>query len=276
MKNARNVLGMLAFCIGCLPGCVPLKEVNLFAEDSRESLGKMTSAPYGYASYCYDSTYINKTRFNALADLDGDCRDALLFDSLLRTEYETLAAYFAALGQLSGAKTRFDFSPVAGAIQPGTYGGFTITSVESKAVNALAATATALLTTGYKHKKIKGLLTRFHDTLDLAITFVGLHANNLKNKVLNMQIRLKERTDLMVGDAQDDREKWALAYIYKQKSKELAEVIDSYDARCLALQKIRQGHQKLVDNVEDLGSATLKKEMLGLARDIIYISNKAN
>jgi hypothetical protein len=267
---------MLAFCTWCLAACVPLKEVNQFTEDSRESLRKMTPASYGYASYCYDSGYINKAAFNALADLDGDCRGALLFDSLLSTEYEALTAYFAALGQLSGAKSKIDFSPVAGAVQEGSYGGLTISPGESKAVNALAAAATYLLTTGYKHKNIKEILIRFHDTLDLAITLVGLHADNLKNKIMNMQIRLKERSDLMVGDARDDREKWALVYIYKQKSKELAAVIDSYDARHHALEKIRQGHQKLVDNVEDLGSATLKKEILGLARDIIYISNKAN
>jgi hypothetical protein len=276
MKNARNFLGLLAFCICCQVGCVPLKEVNLFTEGSRESLGKMIPTPYGYASYCYDSGYINKASFNALADLDGDCRGAFLSDSLLRTEYEALTAYFAALGQLSGTKSKIDFSPVAGAVQEGSYGGLTITSGESKAVNALATAATYILTAGYKHKKIREILIRFHDTLDLAITLVGLHTDNLKNKIMNMQIRLKERSDLMIRDARDDREKWALVYMYKQKSKELAAVIDSYDARYHALEKIRQGHQKLVDNVDDLGSATLKQEITGLTRDIIYISNKAN
>lgn len=269
MKNTLTIiLGLLL-----LYGCAPLKEIHAFTENSQAVLENDHQIAYGYADYCWDSCYVYNTSARQLADFDCNCRMAEIYDSIIQKEYYILGAYFAALGKLSGAESYMNFAPIASAIREGNYGGLTITANESKVVNALANAATTLLTTNFKSKKIKEILTQYHDTISIAMEIMELHIDNLKNMIGLMRTKLQNRADLMMSNASTNAEKWAVAYTYKQKYKELGRIMTSYDKRYQSLDKIKQGHAALYENVNDLRSEGLKKKLTGFVTEIIYINN---
>lgn len=273
MKNTRLLVsGLLLLCIIQI-SCVQLKEVHAFTETCQATLDRDNQISYGYADYCQDSCYIFNVSGIQLADFDCNCQLDEGYDTVITKEYNILSAYFCALGRLAGTESKINFAPVATAVQAGTYGSLVVTTEESTIVNTLATVATDLLTTKYKSKKIKEVLVRYNDTVTIAMELLKLHIDNLKGRMELMRTKIQQRCDLLMANAPRDAEKWATVYIYKQKRKELAGIIASYDRRYRSLDKIKQGHSMLYANVNDLNSATLKKKVIDLAKDIIYINN---
>jgi len=273
MKNTPIVFcGLLFLCL-LQVACVPLKEVHAFTESSVQTLENDHQIDYKYADYCWDSCYLFNTSGRQLADFDCNCLQDEKYDSIVRKEYDVLSDYFAALGKLAGAGSYFNFAPISDAIQEGTYGKLTVTANEANVVNALATVATDLFTTRYKSKKIKEILKKYHDTVTIAMEIMQLHIDNLKSMIGLMRTKLQQRGDLLMAGTSADGEKWAIVYTYKQKYKELGRIIATYDKRYRSLEKIKQGHIALYENVNDLHSEGLKKKILGFAYDIIYINN---
>ncbi|HTI07503.1 MAG TPA: hypothetical protein VL832_03070 [Puia sp.] len=273
MKNTPTVLCGLFFFSLLQVACVPLKEVHAFTESSVQTLENDHQIDYKYADYCWDSCYLFNTSGRQLADFDCNCGQDEKYDSIVRKEYDVLSDYFTALGKLAGAGSYFNFAPIGDAIQEGTYGNLTVTANEAKVVNALATVATDLFTTRYKSKKIKEILEKYHDTVAIAMEIMQLHIDNLKSRIGLMRTKLQQRGDLLMAGTSADGEKWGIVYTYKQKYKELGRVMATYDKRYQSLEKIKQGHQALFENVNDLHSEGLKKKILGFAYDIIYINN---
>jgi hypothetical protein len=207
-------------------------------------------------------------------DYDCDCGRGRLLDTAIGNEYCALSAYFAALARLADNKSVMNFAPVGGAVIAGTYGNITITTQESTAFNAIATVATDLLTTRYKTKKIKEIIVKYNDTIRTALTLLKLHLDNLRSEIQTMSSNLRTRTDVLMARASTDGERWAVVYIYKQKSLEWTSVISDYDRRYQCLDNIQKGHTDLYGKVDDLRSESLKKSILDLSRDIIYISNR--
>jgi len=254
-------------------GCAPLKEVNQFASSCQQSLAKASFTGYGYYGYCYDSCYTFNRSGKFLVDFDCDCSYAHRLDTLISREYGILSDYFAALARLSGSETTIDFAPVAGAISEGSYGNITITAQESGAVNRLAKVATDLFTEKYKSKKIKEIILTYNDTLKIAMELLKLHLDNLRSKIQLMGTELQLRSDLLMARAQTDAEKFAVVYVYKQRSRELAGVIPAFDRQYEALDKMQKGHMELYSKIGELRSESLRKSVLDLARDIHYLSD---
>lgn len=273
MKNTLALIASLLLLCITEYGCVQLKEVHAFTESSRESLEKDSRTGYGYADYCFDSCYIFNAAGRQLADFDCNCSNAEIYDTLLGKEYGILGDYFAALGKLAGSKATINFAPLGTAIAAGTYGHLTITATESSVVNALSTAATDLFTTNYKSKKIKEIIVRYNDTLSIAMELLKLHIDNLKSLIELTQVKLQQRCDLLMANNSTDGEKWAIVYTYKQKLKQLGRVVSSYNKRYQSLDKIRQGHTALYENVNDWHSDGLKKKVLALAYNINYLSN---
>jgi len=273
MKNTRLLAsGLLLLCI-IQAGCVQLKEVHAFTETCQTTLDKDVQISYGYVDYCQDSCYIFNVSGRQLADFDCNCQNDEGYDTVIKKEYNILSAYFCALGKLAGTQSKINFAPIATAIQAGTYGNMVVTTEESTVVSTLATVATDLLTTKYKSKKIREILVRYNDTLAIAMELLKLHIDNLKSRIELMRTKIQQRCDLLMANNLTDAEKWSTVYIYKQKRKELAAIISSYDKRYGSLDKIKQGHSTLYANVNDLNSATLKKKVIDLASDIIYFNN---
>ena len=274
MKNAPIFLfALLLLCI-IQTGCVQLKEVQTFTETSQKALESDQQIGYGYADYCFDSCYIFNASGHQLVDFDCNCSNAEVYDTLIQKEYNILGAYFAALGKLAGSKSTINFLPLGTAVAAGTYGKMTITSTESSVVNALSQAATYVFTTKYKSKKIKEIIVKYNDTLSTAMELMKLHIDNLKSMIELMRTKLQLRCDLLMArGGPSDAEKWAVVYTYKQKWKELGKIVSTYDKRYQSMDTIRQGHVTLYENVNDLQSEVLKKRIVGLANDIIYLAN---
>jgi hypothetical protein len=273
MKNTRVLIaGLFLLCI-VQYGCVQFKEVSQFTDSSLKSLENDQQIGYGYADYCFDSCYIFNISGRQLVDFDCNCGNAEIYDTLIQKEYNILGAYFAALGKLAGSKSTIDFLPMGTAVAAGTYGKLIITSTESGAVNALAQAATYVFTTKYKSKKIKEIIVKYNDTLSTAMELMKLHIDNLRSMIEVMRTKLQLRCDLLMARSSSDAEKWAIVYTYKQKLKELGRIVSTYDKRYQSMDKIRQGHATLYENVNDLQSEVLKTRIVGLANDIIYLAN---
>jgi hypothetical protein len=278
MENKNTIGASLLLVLLSWYGCTPLKEVVTYADASQQCLDKDNYTGYGHLHYCYDSCYTLNQTGKFLNNFDCDCGPSALLDTLIGNEYNALSAYFAALSKLAGSGSVMNFAPIAGAVTAGTYGSVTITANESKAVNALATVATDLLTTHYKTKKLKEIILRYNDTIKIALDLMKLHLDNLRSEIQTMSTRLKSRTDVLMAKASSDSERradgerWPVVYIYKQKSLEWAGIISDYDRRYQSLDKIQKGHATLFAKVEDLRSESFKNSILGLTRDIIYIS----
>ena len=273
MKKTRLLIGGFFFLLQ--PGCVQLKELHTLTDTCQKALEEDKQIPYGYADYCEDSCYLFNVSGRQLADFDCNCHPGEINDTIIRKEYDILGAYFAALGKLAGAASYFNFIPIGSSVPAGTYGSLVITANESKVVTTLATVATDLLTTHYKSKKIKEVLVKYHDTLDIAMQLLQLHIDNLKSRIGLMQTKLQQRCDLLMAKVPppSDAEKWATVYTYKQKYKELGRIIASYDKRYRSLDKIRLDHIELYKNVNELSSEGFKKKVVDMAYDIIYINN---
>ena len=254
-------------------GCVQLKEVHAFTDSSQKSLDNDSQTGYGYADYCFDSCYIYNVSGRQLVDFDCNGSNGEVYDTLIKKEYRILGDYFAALGKLAGSKSTINFAPVASAVKAGTYGKFVVTATESSVVNSLATIATDLFTTNYKSKKIKEVIVKYNDTIVIAMELLKLHIDNLKSMIEGMKLKLQQRCDLLMANNATDGEKWAIVYTYKQKLKQFGQIISSYDKRYQSMDKIKQGHMTLNENVNDLHSDGLKKRILDLAYNIIYLSN---
>jgi hypothetical protein len=256
--------------------CVQLKEVAQFSATCQTSLDKAASGEYGYYNYCKDSCIIFNSTGKFLADFTCSCKDHLSLDTILVIEFNTLSAYYAALAKLAGSGTAVNFSPIGSAVPAGTYGTISVTQDESTAVGALATAIGVLVTTKFKSTKVKEIILQKNDSVLTLLQNLRMHLDDLKSKIKNMQDKYLKRVNDMLGDTTHADVRWLLISDCKERYEQLDLIIARYDNRMAVLGKIITGQKELFDHVDDLKSESLKKSILGLAGNLIYLSNAKN
>lgn len=257
-------------------GCAPMKEVHEFGVTSHDGLDRVGDAAYGYYDYCFDSCLVFAGPGIYLRDFDCDCHHGRDFDTVLKKECRALGAYFAALAKLADPSAAISCAPIGGSIQGGTYGSFTVTATEASIATTIATGASYLLTTGYKDKKIREIIGRYHDSVGMALSLVMLHVDNLRSKIQLLEIGLKQRCDTLMIQAQAPRDKWMVAYAYKQKIMQWDQVLAVFDARYKTLEQVRTGNETIFKRIDQLKSEGFKKTIMDITGNISYLSASAN
>ena len=254
-------------------GCTPLKEVNTFALASQSTMDKAAAFDgYGHLCFCNDSAIVYNETGRMLRDFDFDCSPDSAADTLLRNAYNIMSAYFAALAKLADSKTAIKTTTLNAAVAAGTYGSITISSTEAGIFTALTTAAQDLLTNNYKSKKIKEVLLTYHDTVDLVLGTLMLLTHNFRDRVHLLANTYRRKMDFLVNKTDSPGIRLALVTLYHDKTTQWKLVEADYDRRDSAIAKIREGHEALFKGVNNLKEETLKKQVLGLAENIIYLS----
>ena len=254
-------------------GCTPLKEVNTFALASQTTMNKAAAFDgYGHLCFCNDSAIVYNETGRMLRDFDFDCSPDSVADTLLRNAYNIMGAYFAALAKLADSKTAIKTTTLNAAVAAGTYGSVTISSTEAGIFTALTTAAQDLLTNNYKSKKIKEVLLTYHDTVDLVLGTLMLLTHNFRDRVHLLANTYRRKMDFLVNKTDSPGTRLALVTLYHDKITQWKLVEADYDRRDSALARIREGHEALFKGVNNLKEETLKKKVLGLAQNIIYLS----
>jgi hypothetical protein len=268
-------LARLAACMMLIvaAGCSPLKEVNTFALASQATMDK-AAAPdaYGHFCFCSDSAIVYNDGGRMLRDFEYDCSPDTVADTILRNAYNIMSTYFAALAKLADSKTAIKTAPLNGVVTAGTYGSLTITSTEAGIFAGLTAAAQDLLTNNYKSKKIKEVLRTYHDTVDWVLGTLMLLTHNFRDRVQLLANTYRKKMDFLVDKTDSPGLRLVLVTLYRDKTTKWMQIESDYDRRNSALEKIREGHEALFKGVDNLREQNLKKKVLGLAQNIIYLS----
>ena len=254
-------------------GCTPLKEASTFALASQVAMDKAAAFDgYGRFDFCYDSVTVYNDTAIFLRQFDCDCSHGTAADTMQRHAYNIMSAYFAALAHLADAKTVIKTTPLQSAVAAGSYGSFTISSTEAGVFSGLATAAQDLLTNNYKSGKIKEVLQTYHDTVSLAIGTLMTLIRISKDLIRVMSIRFKGRMDTLVSKAESPGVRLALVSLYREKVLRWQLAVADDDRLYGALEKVREGHEALFQGASHLQEESLRKKVLGLAQNIIYLS----
>lgn len=264
---------LAGFLLIGMSSCTPLKEVNSFALASQITMDKAAAFDgYGRWDFCYDSVIVYTDTAQQLWQYDCDCGHGTAADTMQRHAFNIMSAYFAALAKLADAHTVIKTSPLSTAVAAGTYGSATISSTEAGIFSALVTAAQDLLTNNYKSKKIKEVLQTYHDTVYRALGTLMLLTRNSKDLIRVMSNRFRAKMDTLVEKAPSNGVRLALVSLYREKRLRWQQAMADDDRRYLALEKIQEGHEDLFNSANNLREAGFKKKVLGLAQNIIYLS----
>lgn len=266
----RKPVLLLILLLAC-GGCAPFKEVSTYALASQTAIEKNDNA-YGYFDFCYDSALVYSNNPRYLRDVDCDCSYGTTTDTVLKHANAIIGAWFAALAKLADNKTVLKTGPVSAAIPAGTYGKLTVTSTEAGVFSALTTAAQDLLTNHYKSSKIQEILRTYHDTVNLAITMLMDLSFSNQGLIRLMSNRFRKTMDSLVSTANASEGRQALITLYRENSLRWELAAAAYDRQYKTLEKIREGHDSLFQNMEKLKDETVKKKVLGFAQNIIYLS----
>jgi hypothetical protein len=254
-------------------GCSPLKEVSTFALASQSTMDKAAAFDgYGHFCLCNDSAIVYNDTGQLLRSFNVDCDPDSIPDTVLRNAYNVIGAYFAALAKLADSKTVIKTTTLNNAFAAGTYGSVTISSTEAGIFSALTTAAQDLLTNNYKSKKIKEVLRTYHDTVSAALTDLMDLTETFKGKVREMGVIYKRRMDFLVNKNDPAAVRLTLVTLYRTKMVQWRQIEADYDRRYKALAAVRDGHEALFKNVDNLRDENFKKKVVGFAQNIIYLS----
>jgi hypothetical protein len=269
----RPAKGVVLIVLLVTAGCSPLKEVNTFALAAQATMNKAAAFDgYGHSCFCNDSAIVYNDAGRMLRDFDFDCSPDTVADTMLRNAYNIMGAYFAGLAKLADSKTAFKATNLNNAVIAGTYGSLTITSTQAGVFAGLTTAAQDLLTNNYKSNKIKAILRTYHDTVDMVIGTLMLLTHNFHDRVHLLANSYRRKMDFLVNNTDSPGMRLALVTLYHDKTLQWKRVEADYDRRDSALASIREGHEALFKGVDNLREESLKKKVLGLAQNIIYLS----
>ncbi|HXB09150.1 MAG TPA: hypothetical protein VNW04_18630 [Puia sp.] len=244
--------------------CADLKEVGRFAVASQQVMDKNRSAAAGYASYSQDSIYLFHYLPDHLRDVDCHCDAARQADAGIAGEYALLSTYFGVLAKFADPKASISFAPIGAPLPAGDYGSVSITTQEAGFAAALAKGLTALATTQYKARRIPGFMATYRDSVAPLITLLKIRADNLAGKVGVLQLQLDRVADSLISFAAHKELKMPVLFVYEQKKKELEGEQTAYRQRAYELETVIAGGQLIVDNIDNLHSASFRDKMVSV------------
>ena len=279
MKKTIKIGMAFAILLFAFSSCVNLKEVNDYSTASATSLKKIEEVKYSFTKHCLD-----RCEFESLRNFDitkgCNCDFYQKADSVTIKIYNLVHGYFNSLTKLSDNElTEYKFEDLNNAISKGDFGGIEIKDEHVTASSNIGNIILRAVTDSYRKKKIKEYVSRANDDILILVTIL----QDILGKNLYGELEFKKTKNyayhkerLLEGGLTDfENRQLILAYYdelsdINEKQKQLEVLVKSFE-------KVKTGHQKLYDNLDDLTNKELKEVLIGYAssiKDIISEFNK--
>ncbi|MCX2493100.1 hypothetical protein OQX63_06425 [Pedobacter sp. PF22-3] len=282
INKIRNIgLALILFPI-VLSSCISLKPVNNYATASQKSINQFEDIKYSFKQNCLDNCLDKKINDLNLNAKDCDCKLNEKADSVTLLIYNATKGYIEGLANLSNNElTNYKIDEFTKALTENDFGSVKIEKQQVEAYSKISKIILRALTDGYRKKEIKKYIVNANEPLKVLISFLDFNlSKNLIGK-LNVQ---KQRIESYYFDLTKDAtlstlEKRKAVETYYQQLTKIEDKEKELMVFSKALKKIEEGHQKLVDNIDNIKDERVKELLTEYAshiREIISEFNKLN
>jgi hypothetical protein len=278
-KQFKRIIPALILLIAGLSSCVNLKHVNNFASSSLVSVGKFEEINYSFTQNCLENCHHTKIAELDLNPNDCNCESNEKADSVTLLIYHSVRGYLHGLTSLSNNDlTSYQMDALTKALTESDLGSIKIESEQVEAYSEISQILLKSVTDGFRKKRIKEYVREANEPVKVLIGFLDFNlSSNLAGK-LNVQ---KQRLESYYFDLSRDPdlsafEKRKVVEEYYLKLNQIEARQDELVAYSKALRKIAEGHQKLVDNIDDLTNDEIKILLNQYSADIQGLISEFN
>jgi len=278
-KPIKRIIPALILLIAGLSSCVNLKHVNDFASSSLLSVGKFEEINYSFTQNCLENCHHIKIAELNLNPNDCNCELNEKADSVTLLIYNSVRGYLDGLASLSNNDlTSYKMDALTRSLTENDFGSVIIENEQVEAYSEISKILLKSVTDGFRKKKIKEYVREANEPVKVLIGFLDFNlSSNLAGK-LNVQ---KQRLESYYFDLSRDPdlsafEKRKVVEEYYLKLNEIEARQDELIAYSKALRKISEGHQKLVDNIDDLNNDEIKILLTQYSGDIQGLISEFN
>jgi CMP-N-acetylneuraminic acid synthetase len=265
-----NLILILSGCLilAALSGCADLKEINVFALTSHQVMVNNKYISYGYYEFARDTSYIYHPYPGQLLDVDCNCEAQKIRDTFTSDQCQVMVNYFAKLAVFTDPGSAIDAMPVGNALTAGAYGSFAVTREEVTVMNAAATAVSDLFTSGYKEKKMKLFITKYHDSVAPLISYLKIRSAIFGAMLVNMKDFLTKEADSLLTITNKREVKWPILISYEMQKKEIDREIDLYKKREQDFETIIEAGDLIYHNQEDLRNKDFIFKLKTLVNDL--------
>ncbi|SDE03910.1 hypothetical protein SAMN05421636_10322 [Pricia antarctica] len=272
MSSSLKIKILLLPCITVLlASCVNLKHVGKFSETSIEGIEKYETISPGFSKVCLQDcqqTYIRKLQIH---NTDCDCSQNQKADSITQVIYNATKGYFYGLSHLSQNElTNYKTDDFTEALATGDFGPITLNEADVKAYSDVSTLVLRAFTDGFRRKKIKEYVAQAHGPLLKLLHFLELNlTGNLKGKLEVQKSSLKNFYFDFIRDKKlSVYERTKFAEDYFQRITEIDKQQNELETFIKILREVAEAHTLLYNNVSNMSTEEVKKELAGYGRQM--------
>jgi hypothetical protein len=270
-QSGKTGLALILLII-ILSGCVNLKYVNDFSTASQKGLKQFEEINYSFKQFCLDTCYDYNLRELNLIPKDCECQLSEQADSVTLLIYHAAIGYIDGLTSLSNKDlTSYKMDAMTKALTAGKFGTITIDKKQADAYKSIADLLLKAFTDKYRNRKLKEYVKEANEPFKVLISSLDFNLSENLSGILNAYEE-GIRNDFFTWTKKDS----TLSNFEKRiVTKEYYQHLENIEARhkeiltySRTLKKIRDGHQKLADNVDKLSNDEIKRQLFQYASDI--------
>lgn len=263
---------LLLPCVAVLLGsCVNLRHVGVFSQKSIEGIEQFDSLSPNFSEVCLQDQTQERIRRFDIHKTDFDCTQNQKADSVTQVIYNATKSYFYGLSDLSQNElTNYRTDDLNQALTTGDFGPIKLDGTDVKAYSDISTLLLRAFTDGFRRKKVKEYVAQAHGPLLQLIHFLELNlAGNLGGKLEVQKSGLKNfYFDFVKDTSLSDYERTKFAEDYFRRISEITAQQNELDTYAKILKEIVEGHTTLYNNVSNMTSDEVRKELAGYGRQM--------
>ncbi len=271
-------IALILLTVG-LSSCVNLRHVNDFASSSLVSMGKFEEINYSFTQNCLENCHDRKiAELNLNAD-DCNCELNEKADSITLLIYNSVRGYLDGLSSLSNNDlTSYKMDALSRSLTENDFGSVKIENEQVEAYSEISGILLKAFTDEFRKRKIKEYVTEANEPVKVLIAFLDFNlSSNLAGKLNVQKQRLESHYfDLTKDPALSAFEKRKLVEEYYLRLNAIEAKQTELFTYSNALKKIAEGHQILVDNIDDLNNDEIKILLTQYSGDIQGLISEFN
>ncbi len=268
------------FCLWLLiASCVNLKKVNDYASASGKNIKKFEELGYSFVQACNDKCLIEQLDKKEFLKKSCNCKNENEADSIMFLMYKSAKGYFDGLAKLSNNEvTSYKYDALTKALKDGDFGQVKINKDQVDAYSKISEVLTRAITDRYRRKKISQYIGEANDAVKVLLNALEFNlARNLTGRLESKNQSLQSYYfDLFDDTKASAYEKKKILEDYNSATSEINSKKRQIITFGNGLNTIAQGHQKLFENRNKLGTKELKELLSQYASDIQDIIDKIN
>jgi len=270
----KTGLVLILFGLG-ISSCVNLKHVNEFSVSSLASLSKFEEIDYSFKQNCLENCLDKKIDSLVIKQISCNCATDEKADSVTLIIYQALKGYFDGLTHLSNNElTTYKMDALNSSLI--NEAGLDKTQVE--ACSNISKILLRAFADGYRQHKIKEYVVAANDPVRVLIHFLDFNLSfNLVGKLDVQKRRIGSYYFDLTKDSTistiDKRKAVQEYYLQLDKIQVRQNELRTYSK---ALDKIAQGHQVLVDNIDKLSAKDIREQLTHYSSDIQNVVSEFN